>query len=107
MSISINTIAASGSILLWLGVIIFLAGIILFLAVCGGIAPAGLGDDLHTHDTYFILIHGIRRMIYILPLIAGLVLICSGVSIRRQVPSLEAMLTNIPQQNEEAEQDAP
>jgi hypothetical protein len=76
MSISINTIAASGSILLWLGVIIFLAGVILFLAVCGGIAPAGQGDDLHTHDTYFILIHGTRRMMYILPLIAGLVLIC-------------------------------
>jgi len=105
MTININTVSISGSVLFWLGVITCLGGLMLFLAVCGGISPIRLEKSLHSHDTYFILINGFRRMVFLLPLVAGLLLVASGLSIRRQVPALEAMLMNIPDQNQKAEQD--
>jgi hypothetical protein len=104
MTININTVGLSGSVLFWLGVITCLGGLMLLLAVCGGISPVRSEKSLHSHDTYFILIHGFRRMVFILPLVAGLLLVASGLSIRRQVPALEAMLMNIPDQDQ-AEQD--
>lgn len=103
MAININTIGLSGSILLWMGVIVFLGGLALFVAVCGGISPVGEGKSLHSNDTYFILIFGIRRLIFLLPLAAGLLLVASGLLIRGQLPFLKSMFMNITDQNQEAE----
>jgi hypothetical protein len=104
MAININTISISGSVLLWLGVITCFGGLILFLAVCGGISPNAPEKSLHSHDTYYILIQGLRRLVYVLPLVAGLLLVASGLLIRRQIPTLEAMLMNTHSPNQEAEQ---
>jgi hypothetical protein len=104
MAININTISISGLVLLWLGVITCFGGLILFLAVCGGISPNALGKSLHSHDTYYVLIQGLRLLVYILPLVAGLLLVASGLLIRRQIPTLEAMLMNTRSPNPEGEQ---
>jgi hypothetical protein len=99
MTIPLNTLGLSGTILLWLGVILAVGGLALFLAVCGGISPVGNEETLHSHDTYYILIHGSRRLIFLLPLVAGLILIASGLLIRRQLPILEAMVMNLAEQD--------
>ena len=101
MAININTISISGSILLCLGAITCVGGLALYLAVRGGIAPGGEGD--HLHDTYFIIINGMRRMIFLLPLAAGIFLIASGLLLRGQIPFLNSMFTSISDQNQEAE----
>lgn len=107
MAININTIGLSGSLLLWIGVITCLGGLALFLAVCGGISPAGEGKSLHSHDTYFILINGMRRLIFLLPLAAGCFLVASGLLIRGQLPFMKSMFMNIADQTQEAEPAAP
>ena len=107
MAINTNTIDIAGWVLVWLGVVTCIGGFVLYLAVCGGIALGGESHDLHQHDTYFIMINGLRRLIFLLPLAAGFILLASGISIRTQLPFLNAMFTAIPDQNQEAEQDAP
>ena len=105
MAININTISVSGSILLWLGVITCLGGLAFFLAVSSGISPDRYAESWPLHDTYYILLHWKQRLIFLLPLVAGLVLLASGLLVRRQVPTLQSMLMNIPIQNQGAESD--
>ena len=96
MTINTNTIDITGWVLVWLGVVTCIGGFVLYLAVCGGIAPGGESHDLHQHDTYFIMINGVRRLIFLLPLASGFILLASGISIRSQLPFLNEMFTVIP-----------
>lgn len=101
MAINVNIIDMIGWVTIILGVSICIVGIVFFLAVCRGIGPGG---DLH--DTYFIIINGTRRLIFLLPVASGVLLLISGVMIRGQLPYFKNLLTGIPFYNKEAEQDA-
>jgi hypothetical protein len=107
MAININTISVGGSVLIWLGVIICLGGFAFFWVVSSGISPDRYAEGWPLHDTYFILLHWKHRLIFLLPLLAGLILVASGLLIRRQVPTLQSMLTSVPVQNQEAEGEEP
>ena len=106
MAININTIGVSGSILLWLGVITCLGGLALFLAVSGGISPDRYAESWPLHDTYYILVDWKHRLIFLLPLVAGFILVGSGLLVCRQLPALEAAMISIADKHQEAEQDS-
>ncbi|MFT3991384.1 MAG: hypothetical protein QM680_08225 [Luteolibacter sp.] len=91
MAVTVNALGVCSSVLFWMGVILCISGVSLFLAVSNGI---GTSVEGHLDDTYFIIIHWKFWLLFILPVLAGFILVISGLLLRGQIPNLKAALTN-------------
>lgn len=94
MGINIHTIGTASIALICIGGLVSIIAVGLFLAVGSGVSLGKPDDTLHAHDTYFIVIHGPGRLVFLLPLVAGLILMLSGLLIRREVAPLGALADN-------------
>jgi hypothetical protein len=97
-----------GTGLIGVGIALGIASVLLFVIAGSGISitsPGGLDSEgtLHFPTTDLILFSLGHRLTLLLPLIAALILIACGLSIRWNIPQITEVLTKI----EEAEQAAP
>jgi hypothetical protein len=96
---NLTTYGNVGIALLWMGVASIVMSIILFLVSSKGIS-IGDPEGLHQHDTYFILFSWGHRVILLLPLLAGMLLVFTGLQARSQASAIASEVKRI----EEAEQ---
>jgi len=97
---SITSYGYIGTGLIGLGIALGIASVLLFVIAGSGISttsPGGLDAEgtLHFHVTDFILISLGHRLTLLLPLVAALILIACGLSIRWKIPQLTEVLTKI------------
>jgi hypothetical protein len=97
---TLSTYSSIGTALCWLGFVAIATSIFLFLASSRGVS-IGNPDGLHLHDTYFILFSWGHRTILLFPLVAGILLIFTGLQARKQAATMSAELQRI-QEAEEA-----
>ena len=97
---TIGTYWNIGTVLFWLGVAACVGSIVLFLAASRGVQIDG-SDKLNLHDTYYVVFSLGHRLSLLVPFIAGLLLLLTGLLVRSQT-SLNAADFN---KLEESEQD--
>ena len=93
MSINLNTVGISGTILFWLGIGVCVVSLALFIAVSTGITDGlvperGSFDGTTTltfHHSDCILIEWRDKLIFLMPVAAGIILTFSGMLIRSKV----------------------
>ena len=90
-----------GTVLFWLGIALCIGSIVLFLAASRGVQIEG-PDRLNLHDTHYVIFSLGHRLSLLLPLIAGLLLLSTGLLVRGQTSRYAADLNHL----KEVEQDA-
>jgi hypothetical protein len=104
MTISLNTLGIVGTILLWLGLILCVISIYLFIAVSNGISDGKFSEsgsfDGATSILTFghsdtILIVWKERLVFLLPFAAGVALVVAGTNARGKVRELKEALEAI------------
>ena len=97
MSLNLNTLGISGAILFWLGVVICVLSLALFIAISTGItdgvfSEGGSFDGTSTltfHHADRLLIGWRDKLVFLLPLAAGIILTLAGLHIRSKVPEYQ------------------
>jgi len=97
MSLNVNSLGISGAILFWLGVVICILSLAFFIAVSTGItdgvfSEGGSFDGSSTltfHHSDRLLIGWQDKLVFLLPLAAGIILTLAGLLIRSKVPEYQ------------------
>ena len=100
---TITTYGHIGTALFWIGMLVMLVSICLFVMAGKGIS-IDHGGGLDSHDTYYIIVDLGHRLMFLVPFIAGLLLTFSGLFIRSQAPAIRAGLQAAEQEIQEQAQ---
>jgi hypothetical protein len=104
MTISLNALGIVGTILFWLGLIVCVVSVYLFIAVSNGISDGTISEsgilDERTSILTFghsdtILIGWKERLVFLLPVAAGIALVVAGAYARGRVPVFKESLKAI------------
>jgi hypothetical protein len=101
MTINLHTLGLSGTILVWLGASVCVLSLALFIAVSSGIREHGAMENqtsegpLTFQHQDFIVPTGTERLMFLLPLAAGMMLAASGVFIRSKIPEYREIFPSI------------
>jgi len=96
MTLNLTTLSVTGAILFWLGIMVCVASLVLFLAVTGGISEAvvshetvGSAGTLHFPHSTQLLLGWKEKAVFLLPFISGLLLVASGTWISVKIPKFQ------------------
>lgn len=111
-SINLHSLGLCGTVFLCLGLLLSVAGMVFFLAAGSAISigPHSLrdtmsgvleethdgGGSLSFHDSHYILVSGREKLVYLLPLAAGILLTASGLLIRSKLPAYREVEQSLP-----------
>lgn len=91
MNINLHLLHVSGTVLLVIGVLVAVLGIGLFVAVSAGITETSVVHDEFSFQHLDMMKPGMReRMVFLLPVVAGIMMAVSGALIRSKVPEWKA-----------------
>lgn len=91
MNTNLQTLHLSGTILLLLGVLIAVLSIGLFIAVSAGVTETNVVHDEFSFQHIDMMKPGLReRIVFLVPVVAGIMMAVSGVLIRSKVPEWKA-----------------
>lgn len=93
MNINLPMLHVSGTVLLVLGVLVAVLGIGLFIAVSAGVHETAVVHDELSFGHIEMIKPGMReRIVFLVPVVAGIMLAVSGALIRSKVPEWKATL---------------
>jgi len=79
MTLNLTTLGITGAILFWLGILVCVASLVLFLAVNGGISDVVVNHEtVHSAGAHFahstqLVLGWKEKAVFLLPLISGLI----------------------------------